>query len=574
MMKQKDILCKKKQKKNRKIIWFSLIIVIFSVAFYSFDEGRDFKLVKNVEVFSNLLRELNYFYVDKPDPEKLIKTGINAMLKTLDPYTVFIPESEMANFSFMTTGQYGGIGSLIRKSGDFIAISEVYKGFPADLAGIIPGDLIIAVNGKSIKGLSTSQVSERLKGNPDSEVKVTLERYGKEKPLTKVIYRKEVHIPNVPYYGMLNQKTGYIRLSGFTTDASKEVKLALEDLKKNHQAKSIVFDLRGNPGGLLFEAVKIVNLFVPKGQVIVSTKGQVKNFDHVYKAAGQPEDTQIPLALLVDRGSASASEIVSGAIQDLDRGVILGERTFGKGLVQTTRPLGYNNQLKVTTAKYYIPSGRCIQALDYSHRNADGSVGHIPDSLISEFKTSSGRMVKDGGGIVPDIKVNAPQTGLITINLYAQNFIFDYANRFVSLHDSIAPARDFKISDRVYSDFVSFVKEKHFSYNTPLKSRLQDLISEAKKEDKYEKNQSRLEDLQKAFLPNLDVEFSKNKEDIIQLLTTEITGRYYYQAGRIESSLKWDKDIKKAVEVLSTKEQYISLLKPPVVSEKQLANNK
>jgi len=573
MNKQKNIK-QKRHGKSFKIIWIGILVIVLSIGFLSFDESRDFKLVKNVEVFSNLLRELNYFYVDNFDPEKLIKTGIDAMLKTLDPYTVFIPESEMASFNFMTTGQYGGIGSLIRKSGDYIVISEVYKGFPADLAGIIPGDLIISVDGKTIKGLSTSQVSKRLKGTPNSEVKVTLKRYGKEKPLTKTIIRKEVRIPNVPYYGMLDHQTGYIRLSGFTTDASKEVKTALDDLEKNHHAKSIILDLRGNPGGLLFEAVKIVNLFVPYGQEIVSTKGKVKNFDHIYKAPGQPEDLHLPLALLVDRRSASASEIVAGAIQDLDRGVLFGERTFGKGLVQTTRPLGYNNQLKVTTAKYYIPSGRCIQALDYSHRNTDGSVGHIPDSLISTFKTSNGRTVFDGGGILPDVKVTATQTGLITINLYTKNLIFDYANRYASLHDSIAPVKDFRLTNQDFTNFVSFVKEKHFSYENPLESRLQDLISEAKKENKYEASLTNLEALEKVFVPKLDTELEKNKEDIKQLLTTEITGRYYYQAGRIKSSLKWDKDIKKALEILSDQKQYASLLQPKAVSENPLAGKK
>lgn len=570
-MHHQDNIKLKKSWKSHKIIWISLLAVILSVGFLSFDESRDFKLVKNVEVFSNLLRELNYFYVDNPDPEKLIKTGIDAMLKTLDPYTVFIPEADMASFKFMTTGQYGGIGSLIRKSGDYIVISEVYKGFPADLAGIIPGDLILSIGGKSIKGFSPSQVSALLKGKPNSEVKVTLKRYGEEKPLSKIIYRKEVHVPNVPYYGMLDHDIGYIRLSGFTTDASKEVKSALENLKNSHQAKSIVFDLRGNPGGLLIEAVKIVNLFVPKGQEIVSTKGKVKNFDHIYLAPKQPDDTQIPLALLVDRGSASAAEIVSGAIQDLDRGVILGERTFGKGLVQTTRPLGYNNQLKVTTAKYYIPSGRCIQALDYKHRNADGSVGHIPDSLISKFKTHNGRTVFDGGGIVPDVKVKASQAGLITLNLYAQNLIFDYANRFVHLHDSIAPVSTFEFTDKDYANFVSFVKEKQFSYSNPLERRIQELIKEAKKEKLYEANKTKLEDLKKDFLPSLDAELEKNKEDIKQLLTIEITGRYYYQAGRIESSLNWDEDLKKAEVILSDQKQYASILNATSNSEKPLA---
>lgn len=540
-----------------------VLILFISFGILSFNESRDFKLVKNIEVFSNLLRELNYFYVDDTDPEKMIKTGIDAMLKTLDPYTVYIPESELEDFNFMTTGQYGGVGSLIRRSNDYIVISEVYKGFPADNAGLKAGDLIVEINGESTKNLNTTKVSELMKGTPDSEIKITVQRYNVEEYITKTIIRKKISIPSVPYYGMINEETAYIRLSGFTKNASGEVRTAMLNLKKNHHPSSLILDLRGNPGGLLVEAVKIANLFVDKGQEVVSTKGKVKEYFQSYKTPDQPIDKNIALAVIVDRGSASASEIVAGAIQDLDRGVIVGERTYGKGLVQTTRPLGYNNQLKVTTAKYYIPSGRCIQALDYSHRNKDGSVGHIPDSLISEFKTQNGRKVYDGGGIAPDIKVGPADASSLTIQLYTQFLFFDYATKYASTNETIPAIDEYVFSDTDFEDFKSFVKGKNFHYENRSSIVLQDLVKQIKKDKKYELTSTDLEDLEKKLSPNVDTDLDKNKKEIIEFLTTEIIGRYYYQAGGIKSTLKWDDDVKKAIQVLSDDEQYTSTLHVP-----------
>ncbi len=540
-----------------------VLILFISFGILSFNESRDFKLVKNIEVFSNLLRELNYFYVDDTDPEKMIKTGIDAMLKTLDPYTVYIPESELEDFNFMTTGQYGGVGSLIRRSKDYIVISEVYKGFPADNAGLKAGDLIVEINGESTKNLNTTKVSELMKGTPDSEIKITVQRYNVEEYITKTIIRKKISIPSVPYYGMINEETAYIRLSGFTKNASGEVRTAMLNLKKNHHPGSLILDLRGNPGGLLVEAVKIANLFVDKGQEVVSTKGKVKEYFQSYKTPDQPIDKNIALAVIVDRGSASASEIVAGAIQDLDRGVIVGERTYGKGLVQTTRPLGYNNQLKVTTAKYYIPSGRCIQALDYSHRNKDGSVGHIPDSLISEFKTQNGRKVYDGGGIAPDIKVDPADASSLTIQLYTQFLFFDYATKYASTNETIPAINEYVFSDTDFEDFKSFVKGKNFHYENRSSIVLQDLVKQIKKDKKYELTSTDLEDLENKLSPNVNTDLDKNKKEIIEFLTTEIIGRYYYQAGGIKSTLKWDDDVKKAIQVLSDDEQYTSTLHVP-----------
>jgi carboxyl-terminal processing protease len=388
---------------GRIIIFVSLLLIAgISTGFLINQETRDFRIAKNLDIFYSLFRELNTFYVDEIDPDKVIKAGIDDMLKTLDPYTVYYPESEADEFTFMTTGKYGGIGSQVRKSGDYVVISEVYRGFPADVAGIKPGDLLKKVDGTSLKGFTTEQVSEKLKGSPGTDIILTIERFGKETDFS--LKREKIAVPPVPYYGMVDPKTGYVRFTSFTQNCTEEVKKALTELNKNG-AQKIILDLRGNPGGLLSEAVEIVNLFVAKGNEVVSTKGKVKQFDEDFKTTKEALDENIPLAVIINRGSASASEIVAGAIQDLDRGVIVGQRSYGKGLVQITRPLSYNTQLKVTTAKYYIPSGRCIQARDFSHPNEDGSVGIIPDSLVSEFKTRDGRIVKDGGGISPDIEM-------------------------------------------------------------------------------------------------------------------------------------------------------------------------
>jgi len=345
------------------------------------------------------------------------------MLNTLDPYTVYYPESDADDFKFMTTGKYGGIGSMVRGNGDYVIISEVYKGFPADLAGIKAGDLLKKVDGVSLKGLSTDKVSEKLKGDPGTAIAVTVERDGREADY--LLKREKIAIPPVPYYGMLDSKTGYIRFTNFTQDCIEDVKNALISLKSNNP-QQIILDMRGNPGGLLTEAVEIVNLFVGPGNEVVSTKGKVKQFDETFKTTKPAVDEKIALAVLINRGSASASEIVAGAVQDLDRGIIVGQRSYGKGLVQVTRPLSYNTQLKITTAKYYIPSGRCIQARDFSHPNEDGSVGIIPDSLISEFRTKNGRIVKDGGGIMPDVSILPDPLSQITAELFLRYYIFDY----------------------------------------------------------------------------------------------------------------------------------------------------
>lgn len=548
------------RKKGMKWMIAFVFITIMSTGFLAVHESHNFKIAKNVEIFTNTIRELNLFYVDTIQPDKLVKTGIDAMLNTLDPYTVYIPESEMADFQFMTTGQYGGIGSLIRKDGDYAVISEVYKGFPADRAGLKAGDRIMKIDGVSIKGLPVDQVSERLKGVPNTDVILTVSRYGEEKPLDIKITRNKISISSVPYYGMLDDKTGYIRLVNFTSSAYKEVRDALSELKKKHDPEALILDLRGNPGGLLLQAVDIVSLFVDKGQEVVSTRGKVSDFDKTYSTTLNPVDTEIRLAVLVNRGSASASEIVAGTLQDLDRAVILGDRTFGKGLVQTTRPVGYNSQVKITTAKYYIPSGRCIQALDYSHRNPDGSVGHIPDSLISEFKTLHGRTVFDGGGIVPDIKVKEDDFGPLTVNLYVHFEIFNYATRFAAEHDSIPGPDAFQLDEETLNDFLHYLHTNNFSYTTESEKTLNKLIETAKKEKYYDRASEELDQLKSALAHDLDTDFRLHQNEIARLMKSEILGRYYYQAGRIKGTLPEDKVVEKARTTVEVFNRYKSIL--------------
>jgi len=543
---------------HRIIILVSLILIAgISTGFFISQETRDFRIAKNLDIFFSLFREVNTFYVDEINPDKFIKAGVDNMLKTLDPYTVYYPESEVDEFKFMTTGKYGGIGSLVRGGDDYTVISEIYKGFPADLAGIKPGDLLKKVDGVSLKGFTTDKVSEKLKGNPGTPITLTIERNGKETDYQ--LKREKIAIPPVPYYGMIDSKTGYIRFTSFTQDCINDVKNALTDLKtKNPQY--IILDLRGNPGGLLTEAVDIVNLFVGPGNEVVSTKGKVKQFDETFKTTKAAVDDKIKLAVLINRGSASASEIVAGALQDLDRGIIVGQRSYGKGLVQITRPLSYNTQLKVTTAKYYIPSGRCIQARDFSHPNEDGSVGIIPDSLISEFKTKNGRIVKDGGGIAPDVEVLPETLSQISGELYLRNYIFDYATQYYWAHPDIKSPDDFKLTEKDYNDFREMLVKRGFSYKTDTEESLGQLISNAKREKYYDMHKELFTELEKDIEHSLDQDLSLFKSEISDMIEDEIIGRYFYEEGAIAWTLKKDDQIKKAVEIFNNKEEYSSIL--------------
>jgi carboxyl-terminal processing protease len=542
-------------------IWFIIAaLAITSVISFSFVDSY-FEVSKNLDIFSSLYREVNIYYVDETDPGKMIKKGIDAMLETLDPYTNFIPESEVEDYRFMTTGQYGGIGALIRQKGDYVAISDPYEGYPAQKADLRAGDEILEIDGKSAKGKKTDEVSKVLKGQPRTTVKVLVRRLGEKDPIEKTLIREEIKIKSVNYSGMLNDHIGYIRLTGFTENAGMEVKEALAALKeKNSNLKGVVFDLRDNPGGLLTEAVNVANVFVPKNQDIVSTRGKLKDLDKTYKSVNNPVDTEIPIAILVNSRSASASEIVSGTIQDLDRGVLVGQRTFGKGLVQTTRLLSYNSQLKITTAKYYIPSGRCIQALDYAHRNEDGSVGKIPDSLVTAFKTKGGRTVYDGGGVNPDITLETLSLSNISVSLIIKNLIFDFATEYKTKHPSIPPVKDFKLSDADFNDFVAFISDKDYDYTTKSEKALEELKTTSENEKYFDALKNEFEALKTKMIHDKKEDIQKNKTEIMQLLTEEIVARYYYQTGRAEAAAGYDKEIRKAVEVLDNSSLYASVL--------------
>jgi carboxyl-terminal processing protease len=537
------------------------VIVISAFTSYSFVDNY-FEISKNLDIFSTLFRELNTYYVDDTDPGKLMKKGIDSMLESLDPYTNYYPESEIEDYRFMTTGQYGGIGSQIRVKGEYIVISDPYEGYPAQKADLRAGDIILQVDVKSMKNKKSDDISKLLKGQPKTTVRLLIKREGEEKPFEKIITREEIKIKSVPYFGMINENTGYIRLTGFTENATNEVKDAFTELKTKNNIKSLVLDLRGNPGGLLNEAVNISNIFVNKGMDIVTTKGKLKDSEKIYKSINEPIDSNMPLVLLVNSGSASASEIVSGSLQDLDRGIIIGQRTFGKGLVQTTRPLSYNSQLKVTTAKYYIPSGRCIQALDYSHRNEDGSVGKVPDSLMKAFKTHNGRVVYDGGGILPDIVLEQEKYSNISAALaFSKMLIFDFATKYKSTHPTIAPAKDFRLSETEFNDFVAFISDKDYQYSTKSEKTLTELKDNIVKEKYYDDIKSEFEALKSKMSNNKKDDLVKNKKEITQLIEEEIVGRYYFQKGRTEARLVNDPEVAKAVSIINDSNTFASILK-------------
>ena len=550
----------------KKKIWIGIaLIAVLSISFLSFTrDQKNFEIAKNLDIYHTLFRELNMFYVDEIDPNKLVKTSIDDMLQSLDPYTNYISEDQIEDFRFMTTGEYAGIGALISKHNGDIVIAEPYEGFPAQKSGLKAGDVILEVSGKDTKDMSTEDVSSLLKGPANKPVTVKIQRFGEKKPLTVDVIREKVSIDAVPYYGMLENGTAYIRLSNFTANCSQDVKKAYMELKKNNPS-ALILDLRGNPGGLLMEAVNIVNLFVPKGEEIVSTRGKVKQWDKVYKATQQPVDTTIKLAVLVNRGSASASEIVAGAIQDLDRGIVVGSRTFGKGLVQTTRDLSYNTKLKVTTAKYYIPSGRCIQALDYSHRNEDGSVGNVPDSLISEFTTKKGRKVYDGGGIVPDMKIDADNMSTLSIELVTQFKVFDFATKFAGENPSIATPEEFTVTDDIYQQFKDFVKASDFHYDTQSQTDLETLMETAKQEKYMGLAKAEFEALKAKLEPNLDKDLKEFRDEISELIEDEIVARYYYQKGAIRAAIHDDEGISETIDALHSETAYAAYFQPGTI---------
>ena len=553
-------------KKRFKWIAAPAIVIITAISGLSFRDDY-FEISKNLDIFTTLFREINLYYVDEVKPGDLMKTGIDAMLESLDPYTNFIPEDDIEDAKFMTTGQYGGIGALIRTKDDYIVISEPYEDAPAAKAGLMAGDVILEVEGKSTKGKSTSDVVKFLKGTPNTPVKILIQRPGTEKPIEKTITREEIKVKNVPYFGMIDDKIGLIKLTGFTEDAGREVRDALTKLKENPSLEGVVLDLRGNPGGLLREAINIVNVFVDKGIDIVSTKGKVKEWDKTYKSMNNPVDLTLPVAVLVNRSSASAAEIVSGSLQDLDRAVVIGQRSFGKGLVQTSRPLTYNTQIKITTSKYYIPSGRCIQAKDYSHRNEDGSVGMVPDSLIREFKTRNGRKVYDGGGVNPDVSLPLQEFAPVTRAIAGENVLFDFATDYRLKNTEIPAAKAFAVNDNIFEAFVKYIGAKEIKYETESEELLGKLKEAAEKEKYFESVQQEYNALKDKMLRDKKADIQKAKTEISELLSDEIVSRYYYQRGRIENSFAKDEELKKAVEILKSKTFYDDILAGRYVEE-------
>lgn len=525
----------------------------------SISGDKGFEISKNLEIFANIYKNVHLNYVDDVDPGATMKVAINAMLASLDPYTVYYPESDIEDVKLQLMGEYGGIGALIHSKDGQSYIAEPYEGLPADLAGLKAGDKILEVNGESTKGKDNAAVSSAMRGQAGTQVTMKLERDGKvfEKTLT----RKSIKLPNVPYFGMVEGNVGYVKLDEFTQEAAKNVRDAFRTLKAEHpDMKGFILDLRGNGGGLLNEAVDLVNVFVRKGELIVETKGKVasKNMKSFTRMA--PEDTEMPLAVLIDGYSASASEITSGSLQDLDRAVVIGTRSFGKGLVQNILPMPYNSQMKVTVSKYYIPSGRCIQAIDYSHRDESGKAVKVPDSLKTAFKTRNGRVVYDDFGIEPDVEVDVDYMSRISMVLVSKFLTFDYATKFVKEHPSIAPAGEFVITDAIYQDFKQFLADKSYEYTTETEEVIKQ-IRESVKYEKYEQDLKATIDALEQEVKKVKAEdLDKNRTEIAELLKAEILARYYYQKGRIEGSLTADKDVKKAVEILNDAAQYKKLL--------------
>lgn len=520
---------------------------------------RYFEIAKNLDIFASLFKEVNALYVDEVNPNRLVRTGIDAMLNSLDPYTNYIPEDEVEDFRTLNTGQYGGIGAVTREIGNRTVVTMIMEGFAAQKGGLKIGDEIIKIDDISLDKISREEASHLMKGQVGNPIQLTVKRYGAEAPIALSFKREKIKVSNVPYFGMVSSDVGYIQLSDFTPDAGKEVRNAMI-LLKEQGAKGLILDLRGNPGGLLMEAVNVSNLFISKGQKVVSTKGKIPENNLTYETLNPAVDTDIPVTVLINRGSASASEIVAGTIQDYDRGVILGEKSFGKGLVQVSRPLSYNSQLKVTTAKYYTPTGRCIQVLDYSHRRDDGSVGSVPDSVKRSFKTSHGRTVYDGGGIDPDIKTKSLEIHPLPQALYEQGIIFDYVTLYTSKLKEAPDAKTFSLTDAEYQEFVNWIKVRKYKYESDLEHELNEFAAEAKKERYYGDLKGQLESITAKIEESRKNELTLYKDQIKMLLEEDIVARYHLEKGTVENGFRNDEAVLKATELLHNPEQYKKVL--------------
>lgn len=542
--------------------FIAILLVFTALTAGAQTKKNNFEISKSIDIYNNVLRQLNMYYVDEIDPAELNENAINAMLEGLDPYTVFISESQIEDVKLMTTGEYGGIGAIIQYFDGKSQISEPYEGFPAAKAGLIPGDIFLEVNGIDVTGKNTSEVSELLKGTPGTIVKLKMQRPGEKEPFVKELKREKIKIDNIPYYTVFDNGVGYAILSQFTKDCARELKDVIVEMKKNHELKGFILDLRGNGGGLLAEAVDIVNMFVPKNKLVVYQKGKVAEHNYNHYTQHEPLDLDIPLVILVNEGSASASEIVSGSIQDFDRGVIVGQRTFGKGLVQNIFPMSYNTQIKVTVAHYYLPSNRCIQEIDYSKKKknvADTLAKN--DTLGKAFHTANGRVVYEGHGIQPDVKIEPTMASTITMNLYAKNLFFKYANKYYREHKSIKSAKDFQISDAEYEDFMQFVKDEGFTFTSQSEKEIKELERVAKLEGYLEDIQPMLDEAKAKIEVEKTKDLLDNRSEIEEMLEAEIVSRYYYQKGRIIATLDDDPELAKAFEVILDQEEYNNILK-------------
>lgn len=545
-------------------IAFSFVAIFSCCTVSAASKNEKAAIMRNLDIFNSIYKELQVFYVDSIDAEKSINTAIGAMLNDIDPYTEYIPAKDQDSFLSMTSGEYGGIGSYITERNGKVYISEPFENSPAHKAGLRAGDHIVKINNDTTAGWTSSKVSENLKGQASTSLRIEVKRpYVADSMLTFDIVREKIQVSAVPYYGVIKDNIGYIYLTSFTETAAKEVRDALIDLKKDPRVKSIILDLRGNGGGLLESAVKIVGLFVPKNTEVLRTRGKGHLSEKVYKTTSKPVDTEIPLAVFIDGSSASSSEITAGALQDLDRAVIIGSRSYGKGLVQSTRQLPYDGLLKVTIAKYYIPSGRLIQAIDYSHRNPDGSVARIPDSLTNLFKTKHGREVRDGGGITPDVKIEWDKMNRLTYNIIRDLWAFNYANRFYATTPSIASAEEFVITDSIFNDFKKFIDPDKFQYDKVCETMLGELRKTAEAEGYMnDETKAQFDALEGLLRHNLDKDLDNNRKAINEILSDEIVGRYYYQKGQVIDNLKYDEALDRAAAILNDPQAYRKILSP------------
>ena len=553
-----------------------LVVAGVSVVCLSFKDGddRNFQLAKNLDIFNSIVKELDLYYVDTIDPNKTIRAGIDAMLYSLDPYTNYFPEEDQSELEQILKNSYGGIGSVITWNDKLkrSVISEPYEGMPAAEAGLKVGDVLMEIDGQDLAGKNNQEVSEMLRGQVGTSFKLTVQRPGTDEPLTFDIVRRSIELPIIPYYAVLDKGVGYINLSTFSGEPAKEFKKAFLDLKKQG-ITSLVIDLRTNGGGLLDEAVEIANFFLPRGKTLVTTKGKVEQASNTYKTLREPLDLDIPLAVLVSNVTASSSEILAGSLQDLDRAVIIGTRTYGKGLVQTTRPLPYGATMKVTTSKYYIPSGRCVQAIDYTHRNPDGSVGRIPDSLTTVFHTAAGREVRDGGGVTPDIQVEQEKLPNILYYLVNDNLIFDYATDYCLKHPTIPAPEQFEVTDADYADFKAKVKSADFKYDQQTEKLLKNLKEMAEFEGYLADAAQEFESLEKKLTHNLDRDLDHFSKEIREMIAIEIIKRYYYQRGSIIQQLKDDPDLNEALTILGDTLKYRQMLSAPQKQPESVAVN-